>query len=69
MSAFAKFTARRINALSGRKGPFWQEGFYDHALRDEEALIGWMSYMYRNPVRAGLVDEAFLWPFRGGPGV
>ena len=29
--------ARRINALLNRKGPVWQEEFFDHVLRSNEA--------------------------------
>ena len=28
--------ARRINALLNRKGPVWQEEFFDHVLRSNE---------------------------------
>src|SRR5262249_7015739 len=32
----------------------WQEGFYDHVLRNDESLVGVAAYILNNPVRAGL---------------
>ena len=39
-------------------GPFWQTRYFDHALRQEESLETVASYIWENPVRAGLVAEA-----------
>lgn len=32
----------------------WQEGYYDHVLRDGEPQIGVAAYILNNPIRAGL---------------
>ena len=37
-----------------RRARLWQEGFYDHVLRDDEPAIGVAAYILHNPVRAGL---------------
>lgn len=63
MASFSKFTAREIHGLLGEKGPFWQAGFYDHAMRGEKTLRGYLEYMAHNPVRARLVATPDEWPF------
>jgi putative transposase len=40
-----------------RKGRIWQDGFHDHALRKEEAVIDAARYIVANPLRAGLVGS------------
>jgi REP element-mobilizing transposase RayT len=61
MGSIGKFTARKINATLRRSGLFWQDGFYDHRCRDEDDLIGMLSYVEHNPVRAGIVQAADQW--------
>lgn len=64
MKAFSNFSARRINGLLGRSGSsFWQDGYYDHALRGEKSLRAYLIYMAENPVRAGLCAKAEDWPY------
>jgi REP element-mobilizing transposase RayT len=50
---------------TGLNGPFWQRGFYDHALRKDEDIVKTTEYMVMNPVRAGLVNQwreySFSW--------
>ena len=43
----------------------WQISYYDHVLRNEEDLPTVASYILDNPVRAGLVDLATLYPYSG----
>ena len=43
----------------------WQEGFYDHVLRDEDAAVSVVRYIVANPVRAGLAREIGKYPFCG----
>jgi len=43
----------------------WQEGFFDHVLREEESKIGIASYIIHNPVRAGLCTSVLDYPFVG----
>ena len=38
MRAVKGASARRINVLLGRKGPVWQEEFFDHVLRSNDSL-------------------------------
>jgi putative transposase len=63
VKSFSTFTSGRINRLLNRKGPLWQAGFYDHALRGEKALGAYLEYMLMNPVRAGLVESPQDWAY------
>jgi REP element-mobilizing transposase RayT len=55
ISSWKKFTGTLLRK-GGSEGPFWQRGFYDHALRKEEDLARTAEYMVINPVRSGLVE-------------
>jgi len=54
-SAFAKATGRGL----------WQGGYHDHVVRSEEGVLRVARYIAGNPVRAGLVEEASLYPYTG----
>ena len=49
----------------GCEMPIWQQGFFDHILRDAENYGEKWLYVYQNPVRAGLVEKPETWPFSG----
>jgi len=55
-------SARQINPLVGRCGRLWQDGFHDHALRDEEDVLPVARYIVANPLRAGLVERVGDYP-------
>jgi REP element-mobilizing transposase RayT len=40
----------------------WQEGFHDHHIRTDEALIGVARYIVANPIRANLVSQIGDYP-------
>jgi REP element-mobilizing transposase RayT len=50
---------------SGIEAPHWQKGFFDHVIRSSESHAEKWKYVYDNPVRAGLVAEARVWPYAG----
>jgi REP element-mobilizing transposase RayT len=57
-------SARAANLVLGRTGtPFWQDESFDHCVRDRDEFdrIAW--YIEHNPVSAGLVERAELWPW------
>jgi REP element-mobilizing transposase RayT len=56
-------SGRQVNRLMGKQGPLWQKAFHDHALRAEEHLRKVARYMVANPLRAGLVEQIFDYPF------
>jgi putative transposase len=45
--------------------PFWQPGFFDHLLRNDESYAAKWNYVVQNPVRRGLVAEPEKWPYQG----
>jgi len=61
MESIDKFTARRLNQLLQRKGPFWQDGFYEHLVRDRKDYDDILAYVHSNPVEAGLADSPDVW--------
>ena len=48
-----------------RLSTLWQEGYFDRALRDQEATLDVVSYIVLNPVRAGLCARAADYPYLG----
>ncbi len=60
-----KITLARALRDAGETGPFWQKGFFDHVLRSAESYQEKWEYVRQNPVRAGLVEAAEDWPYRG----
>jgi putative transposase len=53
---------RRINYREGWKGHLWQARFGSSVL-DENHLLASVRYVERNPVRAGIVKEAWEYPW------
>jgi putative transposase len=52
--------------FAGQKlSSFWQPGFNDHVLRNDESYAEKWEYVFQNPVRAGLVVQAENWPYAG----
>lgn len=47
-------TAR--DRVVNRRGPVWQRGFYDRAIRREEDLCGLARYIVSIPLRAGVAE-------------
>jgi len=43
----------------------WEKGFYDHILREEDDHDAVAWYIFNNPVRKGLAQEARHWPYSG----
>ena len=56
-------SSRQINQLRGTNQPVWQNGYHDHALREDEQLIHTARYIVANPLRAGLVNKLADYPF------
>ncbi|MGH9383754.1 MAG: REP-associated tyrosine transposase [Vicinamibacterales bacterium] len=43
----------------------WQEGFFDHILREEDPVVNVIQYVVANPVRAGIVNNVMDYPLVG----
>ena len=71
--SWKSFTAKEANRILGRSGAFWQEEYYDRAIRDETHFARATEYIEWNPVKAGLCAEPEEWGYsslgrRGGGG-
>lgn len=45
--------------------PLWQKSYYDHILRDDEAVLVIAQYILENPFRAKLTQHWFSYPYSG----
>jgi len=57
IQSFKRYTARE-HSIS------WEEGFFEHRLRDHRQVDHKLRYILENPVRAELVTEPDDWPFK-----
>lgn len=60
---WASTSAHLVNKAVGEKGPLWQKGFHDHALRRTERIEDVVEYIHCNPVRRGSVTDSNAWPW------
>jgi REP element-mobilizing transposase RayT len=51
------YSAYVLNKESITYGKFWQENYYEYALRGEESIKEISRYIIMNPLRAGLVKS------------
>jgi REP element-mobilizing transposase RayT len=64
MKTIKGYTAHEANRILDRTGcAFWQDESYDHWVRDETEFYRIVRYIERNPVSAGLVENAEDWPW------
>jgi putative transposase len=57
-------TARQANRILGlTRTAFWRDESFDHWIRTKEELRDLIFYVENNPVKAGLVGEAWQWPW------
>lgn len=59
VAAWKSWTARRINAVVGRKGAVWMDESFDHLVRNEAQLAKLREYIRMNPIKAGLAAGNF----------
>ena len=46
---------------------FWQEGFWDHVIRNQKDLINHIEYIRWNPIKHGHVRRPEEWPYSSYP--
>jgi REP element-mobilizing transposase RayT len=63
LDAWKGFTAKQANKVLGRRGKFWQDGYWDTFMRDAEHEHRTRKYIEANPVKAGLVTACKEWPW------
>ena len=53
------------NASRQKRGEaaIWQRRFWEHTIESEDDLEAHLDYIHYNPVKHGLVDRAFDWPY------
>jgi REP element-mobilizing transposase RayT len=61
--SWKSYTAKRSNALLGRRGAFWFPEYHDRYIRDERHLAAARAYVERNPVVVGLVRTPEDWRY------
>ena len=50
--------SRRAGNLSQPRSKVWQNGFYDHVIRNEKDFLSRLEYVCNNPVKAGLIERS-----------
>lgn len=65
LSSLKKWTARRINALLARRGPFWEDETYNRIIRSRREYEARATYILENAHMGGLVDDPVDWPWWG----
>ncbi len=60
LHSIKRHSAREVNKILGREGPFWQKESYDHLVRDGEDFVNQTGYVLENPEGAGLNDWAHV---------
>ncbi len=66
VGSWKSYTSNQIKKRLGTFGDgerLWKAGFHDRYVRDEHHLCNMQGYLFFNPVKAGLVDNPFDWPF------
>jgi putative transposase len=49
----------------GHSKPHWQDGFFDHVMRNADSYSEKWDYVRMNPIRKGLCEKPEDWPFQG----
>jgi REP element-mobilizing transposase RayT len=63
VDAWKGYTAKQANRILGRKGQFWQEGYWDTYMRDGGHELKTRRYIENNPTKAKLVALRNQWPW------
>ncbi len=63
LDAWKGYTSKQANKLLGRKGKFWQDGYWDTYMRNAEQEMRTRRYIENNPSKAKLVASPRDWPF------
>ena len=60
LHAWKGFSARKINGVSGRRGPLWQNDYWDRMIRNERHFMKCREYIRENPIKARLSKTEFI---------
>ena len=53
-------SGRCVNLAMGTQGPVWSRAFHDHAIRNDEGVVGAARYLVANTVSGSPTEEAAL---------
>ncbi len=56
VTSWKNYTSKRINAITGEGGAFWQKDYFDRIIRDWDHFANVARYIRRNPVKAKLEE-------------
>ena len=56
-------TSFYANKILQRSGVFWQREYFEKIIKSQRQFEFVVRYIYRNPVKAGLCDDPFKWPW------
>jgi REP element-mobilizing transposase RayT len=62
VGSMKSLATRSMIAKNLRRGPVWQQGYMDRAIRREADLLPVARYIVANPLRAGLVEHIGEYP-------
>ena len=65
LHSWKSFTSKEANKILNRTGEFWQREYFDILTRSERQLEFFLRYVLNNPVKAGLCEQIFQWPWTG----
>jgi len=63
MKGIKGVSARMLNQRRGTSGALWQDESFDRIIRDQREYGEKLAYMLDNPVKAGLVEDGFRYPW------
>ena len=61
--SWKSYSAKEINKALHRTGTVWQREYYDRYIRNDRHLVAVINYIHENPVKAGLVENPWQWPY------
>ena len=65
VGAWKQWSSKELCSVLNIEAPIWQKEFFDHLLRSDESYSEKRNYVFQNPLRAGLVENADDWEFTG----
>ena len=63
LHSWKSYTAHEANKRLQTSGTFWERESFDHLIRNMEQFEGFVRYVERNPVEAGLCTSPEDWPY------
>lgn len=67
LQSIKNYSAHEVDKLLDRRGALWEEESWDRIVRDETEYREKWRYIENNPVKAGLVDEPWDYPWLWAP--